>query len=126
MNSLISGWLELGEAKPPRQDLVGLCRISLWGVGYVKILVHILKKPNTSSWVSTSQCYCPKGVEMYRNSVAMCCICLGVTQLWAGSGGLLFGVGVVRAVPTTTRFGTAHLFNWNLSSQVTTGSWPEG
>lgn len=56
----------------------------------------------------------------------MCCICLGVTQLWAGSGGLLFGVAVVRAVPITTRFGIAHLFNRNLSSQVTTGSWPEG
>lgn len=42
--SLISGWLESGEAKPPRQDHVGLCKTILWGVGYVKILVQVFKK----------------------------------------------------------------------------------
>lgn len=33
-----------GEAKPPRQDIAGLCRTSLWGVGDLKTLVHVFKK----------------------------------------------------------------------------------
>lgn len=68
--SLISRWLESGEAKPPRQDLVGLCRTGLWGVGYVKNLSSYLKKKNnTSSWAFTSQYRCPEGWEMCWNSV---------------------------------------------------------
>lgn len=71
----------------------------------MKILVHVFKKKKQHIQLGLYLSVLPsQGRGDVLELCEMCCILPWGYTAVGGSGGLLFGVGVVRAVPITTRF----------------------